>query len=59
MRILAATAKYREEFAERGKENAQRLRALVLLLRYTGIRIRDAVGRTSNAIKSQQRRGHP
>jgi integrase/recombinase XerD len=51
MRILAATAKYREEFPKRGKENALRLRALVLLLRYTGMRIGDAIGLTSNAIK--------
>ena len=46
MRILAATAKYREEFPKRGKENALRLRALVLLLRYTGMRIGDAIGLT-------------
>ncbi len=51
MRILAATAKYREEFPKRGKENTLRLRALVLLLRYTGMRIGDAVALTSNAIK--------
>jgi integrase/recombinase XerD len=51
MRILAAIAKYREEFPTRGKENALRLRALVLLLRYSGMRIGDAVSLTSDRIK--------
>ena len=51
MRILAGIAKYRDEFPNRGKENAMRLRALVLLLRYTGMRIGDAVSLTSDRIK--------
>jgi integrase len=51
MRILAAIAKYREEFPTRGKENALRLRALALLLRYSGMRIGDAVSLTSDRIK--------
>jgi len=51
MRILAAVAKYRAAFPTRGKENALRLRALVLLLRYSGIRIGDAIGLTSDRIK--------
>jgi integrase len=51
MRILAAIAKYRDEFPNRGKENATRLCALVLLLRYTGKRIGDVVSLTSDRIK--------
>ena len=51
LRILAAIAKYREEFPVRGKENALRLRALVLLLRYSGMRIGDAVSISSDRIK--------
>jgi integrase len=41
--ILAACAKYKDNYGRTGKVNARRLRALVLLLRYSGLRIRDAV----------------
>ena len=51
MRILAAIAKYQDGVSARGKGNALRLRALVLLLRYTGMRIGDAVSLTSDRIK--------
>jgi integrase len=50
LRILTAIDKYREEFPSRGKENALRLRGLVLLLRYTGIRIGDAVSLSADRI---------
>jgi hypothetical protein len=50
MRILAAITRYRDEFPTRGKENALRIRALVLLLRYTGMRIGDAVSLSSERI---------
>jgi integrase/recombinase XerD len=43
MRILAAIAEWSEECQAPGKANARRLRALVLLLRYSGLRIGDAV----------------
>jgi integrase/recombinase XerD len=43
VRILEAATRYIAEIQPQGKENAQRLRALVLLLRYTGLRIGDAV----------------
>ena len=43
LRILAAVDKYRAKFPSRGKENALRLRGLVLLLRFAGLRIGDAV----------------
>ena len=43
MRILAAIAERIEKSQAPGKANARRLRALVLLLRYSGLRIGDAV----------------
>ncbi len=43
IRILAAAAKKVEETQPHGKDNARRLGALVLLLRYSGLRIGDAV----------------
>jgi integrase/recombinase XerD len=44
VRILAVVAKRIEECQTHGRDNARRLRALVLLLRYSGLRIGDAVG---------------
>jgi integrase/recombinase XerD len=43
IRILAAVAKRVEKCQRPGRDNARRLRALVLLLRYSGLRIGDAV----------------
>jgi integrase len=43
VRILAATTATIEKSQSDGKNNARRLRALVLLLRYSGLRIGDAV----------------
>ena len=43
VRILAACDRYTDNYARTGQENARRLRALVLLLRYSGLRIGDAV----------------
>jgi len=43
IRILAGTQKYIAECQAHGRANARRLRALVLLLRYSGLRIGDAV----------------
>jgi integrase/recombinase XerD len=51
MRILAAISRYRDEFPNRGKENSLRIRALVLLLRYSGMRIGDAVSLSGDRIK--------
>ncbi|HXM00967.1 MAG TPA: hypothetical protein VN939_00090, partial [Chthoniobacterales bacterium] len=42
-RILQACELYRGGRGQAGRANAQRLRALVLLLRFSGLRIRDAV----------------
>ncbi|MDA2914396.1 phage integrase SAM-like domain-containing protein, partial [Acidobacteriia bacterium AH_259_A11_L15] len=43
VKILAACDKYSKEYPKAGRAHAARLRALVLLLRYSGLRIRDAV----------------
>lgn len=54
MRILAAVSKYKHEFQGRGSENARRMRALILLLRYSGMRIGDAVGLKSDRIEGNK-----
>src|ERR1700730_6466274 len=43
IRILAAATRRIEVSQPEGRDNARRLRALVLLLRYSGLRIGDAV----------------
>jgi len=43
IRIVAGCDAYGDNFGKTGQENARRLRALVLLLRYSGLRIGDAV----------------
>lgn len=43
IRILAACEHYKDNYRKAGQGNAQRLKALALLLRYSGLRIRDAV----------------
>ena len=54
VRILAAIDNYREEIQERGTQNARRLRGLVLLLRYSGMRIGDAVGLPAERIEGNR-----
>ena len=54
VRILAAVGPYAEEMPSTGKENARRIRALVLLLRYSGMRIGDAVGLSVDRIKGNR-----
>jgi integrase/recombinase XerD len=46
-RILAAIDIYCQETSANGRENARRLRAFVLLLRYSGMRISDVVNLTA------------
>lgn len=41
--ILAACDAYPDNYGNTGRENARRLRAFVLVLRYSGLRIRDVV----------------
>ena len=48
MRTLAAVDKYKEATSSNGMENGRRLRGLVLLLRYSGMRISDAVQFTAD-----------
>ena len=43
VRILSACDLYGDNYGRTGQDNARRLRALVLLLRYCGLRIGDAV----------------
>lgn len=52
LRILAAIAPYVEQTAPRGRENALRLRTLILVLRYAGMRIGDAVRLTGDRLNS-------
>ena len=51
---LAATDDYRDEIQERGSQNGRRLRGLVLLLRYSGMRIGDAVSLTVDRIEGNR-----
>ncbi len=50
VKILAATEKYSERAAYNARLNALRLRPLVLLLRYSGMRIGDAISLTPDRI---------
>jgi integrase/recombinase XerD len=54
LRILAATDRYRSKFPARGHENALRLRGLVLLLRYAGLRIGDAINLTEDRLEGDR-----
>jgi integrase/recombinase XerD len=65
LRILAALDPYVEQTAPRGRESARWLRGLVLVLRYTGMRIGDAVQLRTDQINGnklflyQQKAGVP
>jgi site-specific recombinase XerD len=54
LRILAAIDKYKDEFPGRGAENARKMRSLILLLRYSGMRIGDTVGLSANRIEGNR-----
>jgi integrase/recombinase XerD len=54
LRILAAIDKYKDAFPARGRQNALRLRGLVLLLRYSGLRIGDAVSLTADRVQGDR-----
>jgi integrase/recombinase XerD len=54
VKILAATDKYLNEMPSHGKENGRRIRGLVLLLRYSGMRISDAVNLRAAQIKGNR-----
>jgi integrase/recombinase XerD len=50
VKILAAIETYTDEMPSTGMDNARRMRALVLLLRYSGMRISDTVNLNSDRI---------
>jgi integrase/recombinase XerD len=50
LRVLAALDPFYDQVAPSGRNSARRLRALVLLLRYSGMRIGDAVKLTTDRI---------
>jgi Phage integrase family len=52
--ILAATELYQEEMPSHGVANGRRIRGLVLLLRYTGMRIGDAVNFSVERLKGNR-----
>jgi site-specific recombinase XerD len=52
LRILAAAAKKIAEVRTEGKNRARRVRALVLFLRYTGLRISDAIGCAADRLEN-------
>jgi integrase len=54
VRILEALDPYIERTADRGKDNARRLRILVLVLRYSGLRLGDAVKLTTDQISGNK-----
>jgi integrase/recombinase XerD len=54
VRILAAVDQYREEMPSHGLENGRRIRGLVLLLRYSGMRIGDAVNFSTDRIEGNR-----
>jgi integrase/recombinase XerD len=53
-KIYVAIDKYKEEMPQHGLENARRLRGLVLLQRYSGLRISDVVGMETNRISGKK-----
>jgi integrase/recombinase XerD len=54
VRILTATDQYKEEMPSHGVENGRRIRGLVLLLRYSGMRIGDAVNFSSDQLEGKR-----
>ncbi len=54
VRILAAVDQYKEEMPSHGIENGRRIRGLVLLLRYSGMRIGDAVNFSTDRLESNR-----
>jgi integrase len=50
VRILAACDEYRDNYGRLGHSNARRLRAFLLLLRFSGLRIGDAVALSRDRI---------
>jgi hypothetical protein len=53
-RILAAIEKYRDKSRKTGQANALRLRAFVLVLRYSGMRLGDVATLTTDRLIGQK-----
>jgi integrase/recombinase XerD len=53
-RILGATEQYKQEMPSHGIENGRRIRGLTLLLRYSGMRIGDAVNFTTERLEGNR-----
>jgi integrase/recombinase XerD len=53
-RILTAAEQYKQEMPSHGIENGRRIRGLVLLLRYSGMRIGDAVNFSTERIEGNR-----
>ena len=54
VRILAAADQYKEEMPSHGIENGRRIRGLVLLLRYSGMRIGDGVNFSTDRLEGNR-----
>jgi hypothetical protein len=54
VRILAAVDQYKVEMPSHGIENGRRIRGLVLLLRYSGMRIGDAVNFSADRLEGNR-----
>jgi len=54
IRILEAVGQYKEEMPSHGIANGRRIRGLVLLLRYSGMRIGDAVNLSTDRIEGNR-----
>jgi len=54
VRILSAVDRYAEKMPKHGIENARRIKSLVLLLRYSGMRIGDAVNLSSEKLNGNR-----
>jgi len=54
VKILAAADKLEIEAQPHGKANAQRLKTLVLLMRYSGLRVSDAVALTTDRLSGNK-----
>src|SRR6266700_251818 len=54
VRILAAADQYKEEMPSHGIENGRRIRGLVLLLRYSGVRIEDGVNFSTDRLEGNR-----
>jgi site-specific recombinase XerD len=53
-RLLKASRQYAKESTGRGRENSLRMQAFILLLRYSGMRIGDAVSLSTDRLKGDR-----